>query len=248
MLRLHGCMVVLMRATRCFSMPPHSADRLVAEVPLWNETPYQRRPTRSTGPPRFVGVPTAPTPGVTAARATGRARSTTPGLTVQPAGYSTYWQYTTAFACSVLAATKVPISSDAENTIDSFIVGSFAKLSAGSACTFMQRLQVICANETGAGRTSRVDTDQAHIPPFVRYKKTDNRLSHGDDLVIRNRQAPQRFSRIPPSSPLAISVIRNTSNITAVDQPNRSTPFIAVMGPSRLQRSTGVTSPYPSVV
>jgi hypothetical protein len=50
----------------------------------------QRRPTRSTGPPRFMGVPTAPTPGVATARATGRGRSTTPALATQPAGYSTY--------------------------------------------------------------------------------------------------------------------------------------------------------------
>ena len=42
----------------------------------------QRRPTRSTGPPRFVGVPTRPTPGVATARATGRGRSTT-----QPGGW-----------------------------------------------------------------------------------------------------------------------------------------------------------------
>jgi hypothetical protein len=47
---------------------------------------HQRRPARSTGPPRFIGVPTAPTPGVATARATGRGRSTTPALTLQPAG------------------------------------------------------------------------------------------------------------------------------------------------------------------
>ena len=32
------------------------------------------------------------------------------------------------------------------------------------------------------------------------------------------------------------NVMRNTSKITAVDQPNNRTPFIAVMGPSRCQR------------
>jgi hypothetical protein len=52
----------------------------------------QRLPTRFTGPPRFIGVPRrtptpgAPTPGVTTARATGRATSLTPGLTMQPVG------------------------------------------------------------------------------------------------------------------------------------------------------------------
>ena len=49
--------------------------------------------------------------------------------------------------------------------------------------------------------------------------------------------------------PLSVtSVLRSTSKTTAVDQPNNSTPFIAVMGPSKCQRSTGVTSPYPRVV
>jgi hypothetical protein len=38
-------------------------------------------------------------------------------------------------------------------------------------------------------------------------------------------------------------VRRSTSKMTAVDQPNSSTPFIAVIGPSSRQRSTGMTSP-----
>src|SRR5438132_11006934 len=56
----------------------------------------QRLPTRLTGPPRFIGVPArtptpaAPTPGVTTARATGRATSTTPGLATHPTGQATY--------------------------------------------------------------------------------------------------------------------------------------------------------------
>ena len=89
----------------------------------------QRLPTRLTGPPRFIGLPCrtptprAPTPGVTTARATGRGRSTTPGLTMHPTGYATYWQYTTALACSVLTATNPAISS-ADNAIESFILAS----------------------------------------------------------------------------------------------------------------------------
>src|SRR3954462_3431861 len=92
----------------------------------------QRLPTRLTRPPRFIGVPgrtptpTAPTPGVTTARATGRGRSTTPGLTTQPAGYATYWQYTTALACSVLAATN-PLISSADNANESFIMASLVR-------------------------------------------------------------------------------------------------------------------------
>jgi hypothetical protein len=53
----------------------------------------------------------AATPVVTAAPATGRARSTTPGLATQPAGYEMYWQYTTASALSGLALTNPAISS-----------------------------------------------------------------------------------------------------------------------------------------
>jgi hypothetical protein len=40
-----------------------------------------------------------------------------------------------------------------------------------------------------------------------------------------------------------VMTLRRTSKITAVDQPNNRTPFIAVMGPSKFQRSPGVTSP-----
>src|SRR5438105_1601730 len=38
-------------------------------------------------------------------------------------------------------------------------------------------------------------------------------------------------------------VLRSTSKMTAVDQPNSITPFIAVSGPSRRQSCTGVMSP-----
>jgi hypothetical protein len=62
-------------------------------------------------------------PGATAARATGRGRSTTPALATQPAGYSMYWQYTTAPAFSVLAAID-PVISNADNAIKNFISAS----------------------------------------------------------------------------------------------------------------------------
>jgi hypothetical protein len=44
------------------------------------------------------------------------------------------------------------------------------------------------------------------------------------------------------------TVVHNTWKMTAVDQPNSRTPFMAVIGPSKRQCSTGTTSPYPSVV
>ena len=40
-----------------------------------------------------------------------------------------------------------------------------------------------------------------------------------------------------------IIALRSTSKITAVDHPNNRTPFIAIIGPSKCQRSTGITSP-----
>ena len=55
------------------------------------------------------------------------------------------------------------------------------------------------------------------------------------------------FSAAAVGEPLVI-VLRSTSKMTAVDQPNRSTPFMAVIGPISRQRSIGTTSPYPNVV
>jgi hypothetical protein len=52
-----------------------------------------------------------------------------------------------------------------------------------------------------------------------------------------------RLSLSPSSLKMVISALRSTSKMAAVDQPNNSTPFIAVIGPSKCQRSTGVTSP-----
>jgi hypothetical protein len=59
--------------------PRHCSDNC-SILMLTCSAPFQRLPTRLTGPPRFIGRP-----GVTA-RATGRATSRTPGLTMQPAG------------------------------------------------------------------------------------------------------------------------------------------------------------------
>jgi hypothetical protein len=119
----------LRRARIPISIAPQSAD--------WREPHFrgakrklkrrpavalQRMPARSTGPPRFVGVP-GRTASRAAARATGRGRSTTPALAMHPAGYSTYWQYTTALAGSVLAATN-PVISSADSAIENFILVS----------------------------------------------------------------------------------------------------------------------------
>jgi hypothetical protein len=42
---------------------------------------------------------------------------------MHPTGYATYWQYTTALAFSVLAATN-PVISSVDNAIESFILAS----------------------------------------------------------------------------------------------------------------------------
>src|SRR5215207_1244409 len=123
--------------------PPRCRLSLTSRGAMRRERFDQRRPARSTGPPRFVGVPTRPTPGVATARATGRGRSTTPALTVQPAGYSTYWQYTTALAGSVVAAMK-PAISNADNAIESFMLvslGETFQMIPGCAATSTQPSQ-----------------------------------------------------------------------------------------------------------
>jgi len=94
------------------------ADRRSNLVQRTERDGCQRRPARFTGPPRLTLR--AATPVVTAAPATGRARSTTPGLATQPAGYEMYWQYTTASALSGLALTNPAVSS-ADSASERFI-------------------------------------------------------------------------------------------------------------------------------
>src|SRR6476469_8418339 len=67
---------------------PNSAFKSKSDL-----TDYRRTPTRLTPPFKLP-----PALCRTAARATGRGLSTTPARATQPAGYSTYWQYTTALA------------------------------------------------------------------------------------------------------------------------------------------------------
>ena len=52
-----------------------------------------------------------------------------------------------------------------------------------------------------------------------------------------------RVSLRPSSLRMVVMTLRRISKMTAVDQPNNRTPFIAVIGPSKCQRSVGVTSP-----
>jgi hypothetical protein len=66
---------------------------LLPRLAIREQIPYRLAPTRLTPP--FALLPAL---WRTAARATGRGLSTTPALATQPAGYSTYWQYTTAAA------------------------------------------------------------------------------------------------------------------------------------------------------
>jgi hypothetical protein len=113
----HALISRIAKSDRCFNLMPCSV-----QVFLKTTSIGQRLPTRLTGPPRFIGVP-ALTPGAATARATGRGRSTTPGLTTHPAGYATYWQYTTAPAGSLLVTTNPAISS-ADKEIESFIFAS----------------------------------------------------------------------------------------------------------------------------
>src|SRR5262245_9670634 len=67
----------------------------------------------------------------------------------------------------------------------------------------------------------------------------------GDDYCVESTHANTVEGRHHAGcSDLAAGGFR----ITAVDQPNTSMPFMAVIGPISRLRSTGTTSPYPSVV
>jgi hypothetical protein len=63
--------------------------------------------------------------------------------------------------------------------------------------------------------------------------------------VNRHRIVSSLEMRYPAfaMSELIFIVLCSTSKMTAVDHPNIRAPFIAVMGPSSFQSSTGVTSP-----
>jgi hypothetical protein len=100
--------------------------------------------------------------------------------------------------------------------------------------------------EVGDGSGGELDADQGRS--FIVARPSNTWKASGRIGCVTSAAGPdysghQRFSPTSASLPPAISVILNTSKITAVDQPNMRTPFIAVMGPSRCQRSTGVTSP-----
>jgi hypothetical protein len=66
---------------------------------------------------------------------------------------------------------------------------------------------------------------------FIRGNGTNELIRFTGPPVLRRYQG------------CVVNVLRSTSKITAVDHPNNNTPFIAVIGPSSRQRSTGSTSP-----
>jgi len=65
------------------------------------------------------------------------------------------------------------------------------------------------------------------------------------DIAPRPRSATGGLGAYSGPSPVETNAIAfcSTSKMTAVDHPNISAPFIAAMGPSNCQRSTGRTSP-----
>ena len=81
----------------------------------------------------------------------------------------------------------------------------------------------------GASRFSSIQHNQP---------EADIMLSHS---IIDPANTP--FSRRQSSGGPGIIAFRRTAKMTAVDQPNNSTPFIAVIGASNCQRRNGVTSP-----
>jgi hypothetical protein len=83
----------------------------------------------------------------------------------------------------------------------------------------------------GASRRPQVGVDR--VPVIATVEDDPKRKVGGSE---------RRYSKPAAVAPWII-VLRNTSKMTAVDQPNSSTPFIAVNGPSSRQRSPGITSP-----
>ena len=85
-----------------------------------------------------------------------------------------------------------------------------------------------------------------HIPVLGSDRRPGAMASATPTVSSHQRTLQESAGAAPPcyASPLlVISSLRSTSKMTAVDQPNSSTPFIAVIGPSKCQRCTGVTSP-----
>jgi hypothetical protein len=82
--------------------------------------------------------------------------------------------------------------------------------------------------------------------PAVLSRQPTSRALRQTRLPKGSPRTPRGDNKLPhdwaPSSRLRIACL-NTSNMTAVDQPNSRTPFIAAIGPRSCQRSTGTTSP-----
>jgi hypothetical protein len=82
--------------------------------------------------------------------------------------------------------------------------------------------------------------------PAVLSRQPTSRALRQTRLHKGSPRIPRGDNKLPhdwaPSSRLRIACL-NTSNMTAVDQPDSRTPFIAAIGPRICQRSTGTTSP-----
>jgi hypothetical protein len=128
-----------------------------------------------------------------------------------------------ALAGSVVAAMK-PATSNADNAIESFMLFSL-----------YQRLQMI--PERPAFRCS----------PLMSAMERLTTASPAGLIPIKGTRCVRRTTS---AIPVSVNRPRRPQQghaqhleITAVDQPNNRMPFIAVIGPSRFQRLTGVTSP-----
>jgi hypothetical protein len=98
-----------------------------------------------------------------------------------------------------------------------------------------------------SGTSSFSGADIANKRSHLVPQKTVSRAiwSSGIGAMNRHRIVSSPEMRYPESamSELIFIVFCSTSKMTAVDHPNIRAPFIAVMGPSSFQSSTGITSP-----
>src|ERR1700722_9641651 len=80
---------------------------------------------------------------------------------------------------------------------------------------------------------------------IARVVRDKGLVVYASEKCLHKQTSDRQFKCYPESamSELIFIVFCSTSKMTAVDHPNIRAPFIAVMGPSSFQSSTGVTSP-----
>ena len=112
----------------------------------------------------------------------------------------------------------------------------------GQTCCGWQRIGDVDVDQRWVRRFDGVPMTSGFPSPTDLFKGRSACLK---SITNRHRivSSPEMGYRGSAMSELIFIVFCSTSKMTAVDHPNIRAPFIAVMGPSSFQCSTGVTSP-----